>query len=225
MNKHPNKIEFRNAVSKGPLSRKRAAKNKDLWSIGREGIYRDAVYEAYLDICRTCKGIGNSGDDKDAVFQNLAQQLERLIRTGVNNQDEFENEHENLCGSFISGFHGFEMNYGKAQKVVNMAFKYLYCCDGCDNTVFQYCHMPLDSKTLTWCRTWCNNKDYQLGIRADITLSKLDKQTYLSIQNAIRNRLKDGKAVHKVNEREDPLPKTPLDAEFIIWAREMRKNQ
>ena len=45
MSKHPNKIEFRNAVSKGPLSRKRAAKNKDLWSIGREGIYRDAVYE------------------------------------------------------------------------------------------------------------------------------------------------------------------------------------
>ena len=44
MSKHPNKMEFRNAVSKGPLSRKRAAKNKDLWSIGREGIYRDAVY-------------------------------------------------------------------------------------------------------------------------------------------------------------------------------------
>ena len=90
MSKHMRKMEFRNAVSKGPLSRKRAAKNKDLWSIGREGIYRDAVYEAYLDICRTCKGIGNSGDDKDAVFQNLAQQFERLIRTGVNNQDEFE---------------------------------------------------------------------------------------------------------------------------------------
>ena len=96
MSKHPNKMEFRNAVSKGPLSRKRAAKNKDLWSIGREGIYRDAVYEAYLDICRTCKGIGNSGDDKEAIFENLAQQLERLIRTGVNNQDEFENEHEKL---------------------------------------------------------------------------------------------------------------------------------
>lgn len=223
MNTKNEKDSFRNVISKGPLSRKRAAKNKDLWNIGREGIYRDAVYEAYLDICRTCKGIGNSGDDKDAVFQNLAQQLERLIRTGVNNQDEFENEHENLCGGFISGFHGFEMNYGKAQKVVNMAFKYLYCCNGCDNTVFQYCHMPLDSKTLTWCRTWCNNKDYQLGIRADITLSKLDKQTYLSIQNAIRNMLKDGYGVDEKSDKR--LPKTPLDAEFIIWAREMHKNQ
>lgn len=222
MNTKNEKDSFRNVISKGPLSRKRAAKNKDLWNIGREGIYRDAVYEAYLDICRTCKGIGNSGDDKDAVFQNLAQQLERLIRTGVNNQDEFENEHENLCGSFISGFHGFEMNYGKAQKVVNMAFKYLYCCDGCDNTVFQYCHMPLDSKTLTWCRTWCNNKDYQLGIRAGITLSKLDKQTYLSIQNAIRNRLKDG---YRVDETDGRFQETPLDAEFIIWAGGMRRKQ
>lgn len=48
------------------------------------------------------------------------------------------------------------------------------------------------------------------------------KQTYLSIQNAIRNMLKDG---YRLNETVEPLPKTPLEAEFIIWAGEMRKNQ
>ena len=48
--------------------------------------------------------------------------------------------------------------YGKAQKIVNMMFKHLYCMNfGQENSwkvlqeeYFWYCHMPLDSFTLDW---------------------------------------------------------------------------
>ena len=48
--------------------------------------------------------------------------------------------------------------YGKAQKIVNMMFKHLYCmnfahenaCEVLREEYFEHCHMPLDSFTLDW---------------------------------------------------------------------------
>ena len=44
------------------------------------------------------------------------------------------------------------MTYGQAQKIINMAFKYLYCCkhDSKMEERFKTCHMPLDSFSLEW---------------------------------------------------------------------------
>ena len=53
----------------------------------------------------------------------------------------------------IEKFNHYNARYGQAQKVVNMALKYLYCCDNIDEQTrikFDPCHMPLDQYTLAW---------------------------------------------------------------------------
>lgn len=54
------------------------------------------------------------------------------------------------------------MTYGQAQKIINMAFKYLYCCrhDSAMEERFKACHMPLDSFSLEWFKRKFGEDDF-----------------------------------------------------------------
>lgn len=56
----------------------------------------------------------------------------------------------------------YQVTFGHAQKIVNMAFKYLYCCHGAEkyeDTVFSHCHMPLDRNTIADYRKYITKED------------------------------------------------------------------
>ena len=68
------------------------------------------------------------------------------------NEKEFDDWHEKICEDFLKRFRLKDNKYGKAQKVINMTFKYIYCLEGAKERedYFRFCHMPLDSITLEW---------------------------------------------------------------------------
>ena len=114
-----------------------------------EKLFINAVWQAYLDTNRTLPGIQAAEKDKGA-FANLASEIQKFFKEGCKN---FNFTHEKWCEGFISDikeYNCYDIRYGHAQKVVNMAFKYLYCCMGIDKAKFEKCHMPLDQFTLAW---------------------------------------------------------------------------
>lgn len=107
-------------------------------------------------------------------------------------QDSFDEWHKKVCNYFISEVNNKllkdkykPITYGKAQKVVNMTFKYLSTCDNADEYEerFQYCHMPLDSYILEW---------YYSKVKPNVKKSHhkkwstLSEDEYFEIQNDIR---------------------------------------
>ena len=113
-----------------------------------EGLFRSAVWQGYLDASRTFVKIKHTQDCRYA-FNNLASSIQKYFK------DEENFDHSKWCIAFINDiqeYNEYEARYGQAQKVVNMAFKYLYCCKGADKyrDKFEYCHMPLDQFTLAW---------------------------------------------------------------------------
>lgn len=67
--------------------------------------------------------------------------------------ESFDEIHKKICVNLIEKCkERTNMTYGQAQKIINMAFKYLYCCkhDSEMEERFKACHMPLDSFSLEW---------------------------------------------------------------------------
>ena len=123
---------------------------------------------------------------------------------------DFDKIHSDFCDFFLTElnkiFASTPQEFGKAQKVINMAFKYLYCFD--DATLFlphfEYCHMPIDSYTLNWCFDNFAKKSYK---KSDIpNWSTLKKPDYDTLCAGIRTKLK-----------------SPLIEEFVIWPDEKAK--
>lgn len=192
-----------------------------------EKVFPAAVKLGYLDMCRTCSGIGKkiSDEQRKDIFDKIGTEIKAQIEEAdsIANQKDFDELHEKLCQFCTEQFkkYDYSITYGQAQKIINMAFKYLYCCNDAEKyeeTVFSHCHMPLDSFILKWCSE-CNlpekcNED---------AWSKLGKDKYVKIQQEIRAYLNQGNT-YKVGGNEVELPKTVLAAEFIIWPEEARRK-
>ena len=162
-----------------------------------------------------------SNDDKKSFIEKFVEYFDNYSEDRTN----FEKWHEERCGQFLSVVNVYYENveYGKAQKIVNMMFKYLYCMDWDDvdyEKCFQHCHMAIDSYILDW----YNNQ--KIGSeKITNSWSNLGKEKYKKIQDSIREKLtegceytkyKFGKKRTKSKERIE-LDKTPIKAEFVIW--------
>jgi hypothetical protein len=114
----------------------------------------------------------------DELRMDLAENIIKKVFQAKDGKGNFNNTiHEELCTEFVNAFQDkikklntaidqFNRNpvlstdlrvtpicekkitYGKAQKIVNMTMKQLYCFDNAPNyksSVFQHCHIPIDS--------------------------------------------------------------------------------
>ena len=129
-------------------------------------------------------------------------------------QKDFEEWHEKTCNDFCNDFNAVlrtsnyakRIKYGKAQKIVNIAFKYLYLfCDIEDGepSHFKFCHFAIDSITLKW---------YNKNVDQNCTVgnwSDMDYPEYIEIQKNIRTYL----------ACQNKYPKEPFLAEFEIWSQ------
>ena len=144
-------------------------------------------------------------DEKSKVFDWLARKFDTYFQKGCN---DFNVWHKTICKDFLERFkpilnqYGYDadksLKYGKAQKIVNMTFKYLFCFDDAENYAkkFDVCHMPIDSYILNWYNDSSQNK-------CDTAWSDLEETQYYELQDEIK------KILGNYN---------PFLAEFYIWA-------
>ena len=196
------------------------------WRLENGEVYTAAVHLGYLDMCRTCHGIGAKVSDaqRKASFKTLGEEIKGLLSdSSIDSQKAFDAKHKVLCNKYMDLLkkYGYAIKYGQAQKVVNMALKYLFCCEDADLDIFQYCHMPLDGLILNWCK-----KEFKISVNSDKDAwSKLSKEKYTDITKAIFCKLKSSSDVkYSIGGEKTILPKIPLEAELVIWREEARKK-
>ena len=185
-----------------------------------------AVEKAYGDAKRTMTGIGKFEDEKKNALDDMRNEFKVFFTNGY--QGAFKDMHEGLCKCWTSKFEREDANlatYGKAQKIVNMTFKYMYCwcywhCsekekweENKDKKKFQSCHMTLDSYTLNWIYYRKKEKN-EKTFNKDIKWSKLDSENYETIE---------GFAGEEIEEVFGGMP--PIEAEFLIWDYEMIREK
>lgn len=129
-------------------------------------------------------------------------------------QGEFNTWHNKTCELFLNTLEGDYENlcYGKAQKIVNMMFKHLYCLNGAneydDKGYFKYCHLTLDSFTLEW---FHRNIGGKVGVWSNLQ--------YNESQNEYENYNYYVEEITKYfNEHsKDYNELTPFQYEFYMW--------
>lgn len=217
-------------------------KEKDPKEILENGIsLKEAFSYAYLDVCRTLRGIRKCVGDPQKVRDLRDQCISEILTfcvcedklAAVKCEYEFDCAHEELS-KIIREFyceHNYnEFTIGKTQKWINMAFKYACIYDKKDakmlNRIFNYCHVPID-------RYIANPIVNELGValpkydgfkmpkyvafdasKCNYSWSKIDNyDDYLACQNSIREAL-----------RRDNPPKNTLEWEFAYWMSEKEKH-
>lgn len=195
-------------------------------------VYTAAVKLGYLDMCRTCHGIGAKvyAKQREESFEKLGGEIKGLLNdSSIDSQEAFDAKHKELCKKYMDLLedYGYPIKYGQAQKVVNMALKYLFCCeDASSKPAFEYCHMPLDGLIMNWCKDWCK-KEYGISVNSDKDAwSKLTEKKYTGITKAIFDKLKNDDVQYSIGgkDKDITLPKIPLQAELVIWREEARKK-
>lgn len=180
--------KFEATIKKEPCAVHVAAKKKvDNWNDIE--LYIDALYQGYLDACRTIHWkTDESVDllkqkkdwDKKSSHKNSEKKdnpgREPLKKTAKEIMNYLESskpdaifEHKKWCNELRDEYENYVKGgiiYGQAQKIINMAFKYLYCIYDVNGRLknkkekFNGCHMPLDSFSLEWFKKCFKNKSF-----------------------------------------------------------------
>lgn len=170
--------DFIKTINRKPLKEyfpKETAEEKKIeidWN--KDDIYVEALYQGYLDACRTFEWSEKVKEDhpnekrKGYIEGKFKNDIACKIREYLNNPKSqlFAVFHGKLCENLKECFRKEETNitHGQAQKIVNMAFKYLYCLyyeyGKLKEDQFADCHMPLDSFSLEWFKRRFKNDDF-----------------------------------------------------------------
>ena len=180
--------------------------NKDLSKEKDIEVYVEALYQGYLDACRTfkwlpeseikkCKNDNDKRDKVKAILKGeeptgVAYRIENYLEEGISDTFHgFDDMHKDLCVNLIQNFRAenADVSYGQAQKIINMAFKYLYCCNYDDEMKerFKVCHMPLDSFSLEWFKRCFKGHDFtkeNIAFKLEEKLFKRDKDKKLLLK-------------------------------------------
>lgn len=148
--------EFVDTIKKDPFKYYFQNKENERVKWEEDKVYVDALYQGYLDACRTFKWEKDGKDNKEYIREifeekEIVGDMKNYLR--ADKLESFDEIHKKICVNLIEKCkERTNMTYGQAQKIINMAFKYLYCCkhDSEMEERFKACHMPLDSFSLEW---------------------------------------------------------------------------
>lgn len=156
-----------------------------------------SVKRAYRDLCRTIVGFSkNYNHDKilNNAIKLLNKEIQRLIYSKIEDQDDFDNWHKKCCDELIITFENQKFYYGQAQKWINMSLKYLSMID--HESVeknYEYFHVPIDNYIIDISE-----------IKTSVAWSRItDYSEYLDWQRKFRT-------MYLGN---------PLDNEFKLWLK------
>ena len=169
--------KFVKTINRGPLKeyfpKEKTEEKKIDWN--KDDVYVEALYQGYLDACRTFKwsekvkkDYPNEEAKRGYIEGKFKSGIAREIRKYLNKPKaySFDVFHGKVCKKLKECFPEKETNitYGQTQKIVNMAFKYLYCLfykyGKLKEGQFADCHMPLDSFSLEWFKRKFKEKNF-----------------------------------------------------------------
>ena len=148
------------------------------------------------------------------VLSTLANDfVDYFSKPAPKTQAVFDDWHKTVCDKFLTNYNALlsssgytrTAKYGKAQKIVNIAFKYLYLfCDIVPGNPghFTFCHFAIDNYTLKWYNGLPGYPKCSARNWSDMTYEE-----YIEIQEKIREYI-----------RKIMTDKTPFEAEFEIWS-------
>lgn len=181
---------------------------------------------------RTKEGVESFGPLKklEALYNNgFVSKFVGYFSEPQKSKGDFDDWHHKTCEKFIEVVgekYQSAIYYGKAQKIVNMTFKNIYCLQNADKYegYFKYCHMPLDSIMLEWF--------YRAGQTSEIKIkSKKVSRNYPSWSRLKYENDLDGKYSYaeiqswikeyfNLNDETDLNTQwTPFTAEFVLWKK------
>lgn len=128
------------------------------------------------------------------VMKWVSSEIKKYIVFGLEDNTNFDTWHKNICRQILELFNENllkdkyqPMDYGKAQKLVNVTLKYLATCHNAEKyeSRFSDCHMVLDRYILDWYyEVVCPvKKSYRKA------WSSLTESEYFEIQENIKNYL------------------------------------
>ncbi len=170
-------------------------------------VLEKSIKKAHADMARRANGHRDEIRKKSVEW--LWEHFSAVPPFSFTSQSDFDTWHDNTCkeycnhmNSFIKseGF-SFDMTYGRAQKVLNMTFKYLYCTTAYKakvESIAPFLHMTLDGYTLRWysenvidfINKFSPNKIKKGDISNWSKMNEPSKREYVEIQNDIREYLK-----------------------------------
>lgn len=168
----------------------------------------DRIIEvAYRDLqLRTIKG-HNASIQKECITY-LKSKFEFLLNSQPLSDNEFEAQHNEICEGFLTTINSFsqieKQNYGKAQKVVNIIFKFLVAYEKWSSV--NQCHMPIDSFVLRWLY---GNDTYN-----GTSWSKISQKEYVEIQNDILEKIKNPISV---GAKGNMAVRNRAEADYYVW--------
>lgn len=167
------------------------------------------------------------------ILANLANSIYEYFLNKENaniSEQKFDELHTTWCNNFLNDINAarvsveyLPLNYGSAQKMVNMVFKYLACYHDYENFAdyFKWCHMPIDTVILKWLKDRYQIKSiyYRETINSKGNLelfANYKKKTWTNFDSALYN---DLLSVIRENIKSDPefTNLTILGIEFGIW--------
>ena len=246
--------EFVKTINRGPLKEYFPKKKEDIdWD--KDKIYVEALYQGYLDACRTFewsekvkKDYPNEKEKRGYIEGEFKLGIACKIREYLNNSKacSFDVFHGELCENLKECFREKETNitYGQAQKIINMAFKYLYCLyykyGELKEEQFADCHMPLDSFSLEWFKRKFGEDDFTNFERYSENHKKLPENLFT--QKGEKKKLKAESMgswssmqtweegcekqeypyefyAYVIKKYCDERSITPLQLDFIVWSK------
>ena len=167
---------------------------------------------AYNDMTpRHLKGIGNDENKSKMIEYTIKRFVSFFDSEPPKSQDDYDNWHIETCDKICSFFKnsGFHFKYGKAQKLVNIAFKHFLLFEDAKYEYFIYCHTPIDCNVLKWCNNIAGIKCRRNN------WSGMEKQEYIELQNSIREYLNSKR--NTKYRYEDGTPYSNLAVDFDAW--------
>lgn len=182
---------------------------KDFTITDMHEIIKQSIALSYRDVQRALHGIGDFQEEKANAIIWLEQELKSYFNEPPLNATQFNKWHKFLCDKIISFFCNYKrrsesgFTYGCAQKLINLAFKYIYCFDLIQSQYdkyaeyFRFCHITLDNGILRW-----------IGIPEGVTHIH-DYDLYICMQKKAFSKQLIGIS--------DEIKLFPLEKEFMIY--------
>ena len=176
-------------------------------------VMHKCIQRAYLDLNRTIHKLAKidvieKQKHHEILVDFIRVNSTRLFAESITNQDQFDQEHKNICEELQLNFKklytdsSIEFHYGQAQKWINMTLKYLYAVGEKEvpgvTCNYQFYHIPIDNII--------RENLAKLSVNPikipSVSWSRLTYEGYIEYQIQVRNRF--------VNQ-------IPLDVEFRLF--------
>ena len=252
---------FKNTIKKDPCRKYFEPKEsaEDDWD--KEDVYMDALYQGYLDTCRTIhwnskaneegknlsgakkewdkekdkKGFSPKANPMREPLKDVAEGLQEYFQDNKEdtNKEPFNKKHTEWCKMLKTSYNRYfieeKLTYGQAQKIINMAFKYLYCIFAEKEELeekkgkFKYCHMPLDKFSLEWVKRyfsssgngyWEKSTGETLKKGSVMAWSRMEKEDY---ENKGYGYDTYSKNIGEYCEHEYKEQISQLQLDFVVW--------